>query len=628
MPKSLRHGSVLLGAAAVSFLLSAAPAGAQSSGASLSERVAEARNQQVAAASVAAGSAPVCEAVPTQNVRTGGHRGIFPDCTYAYEDGHPSIRITDRPDHGNLNVYTEGGYFYYVPDAGYAGADTVKFAMANTAGESAELTVNFEISPTTNSAPQCYHVEGQVYTPEGETVLLGHLLNRIGTSRTASAYCYDPEGDAVTLDIVTAPAAGSLVNSAPTEYGEPTVTYTHASGALAGDKVEAVVRPRDEHGLVGPDVQIGFEVQAADYNTAPTCYPSSVDPVYHQSVEQGVATPVWDAWCWDDEGDAITYTPLTQPENASVTASQFGLTMTPSAATGTTSFTYRGSDALGGQSDPQTVTVNLVPKHVDPTCADLTVAVAAATRTEGDAVCSDADGDTVHVAVTPENHEAIAWTRHGDLEIRRFSEGKLRFAYTPDAGFSGTDTFMVVPGDQFGHSTGGKVTLNVAGSGTSGTGTTTTPPPAPTPTAPVVTPEQAKAAMTTLLSNETVEFLRDVSKLNRKGIDARKPVLSIGTVGAEQLPNGGTAKFGVYDKPAARKAAASARRKSLGSTRVTLAKGQKKAVKIKLNAKGKSLLRKKGKVKLTVDATFTDALTGATVKKSRTYTFKVKKKRR
>jgi hypothetical protein len=102
----------------------------------------------------------------------------------------------------------------------------------------------------------------------------------------------------------------------------------------------------------------------------------------------------------------------------------------------------------------------------------------------------------------------------------------------------------------------------------------------------------------------------------------------LGTLGPDTLPNGGTGAFNVYDKaPKLARAAAVKKPKLLGSTKVTIAKGQSKKVTVKLNKKGKALLKKKGKVKLTVQATLTDALTGASVKQVKTYTFKVKKKR-
>jgi len=131
--------------------------------------------------------------------------------------------------------------------------------------------------------------------------------------------------------------------------------------------------------------------------------------------------------------------------------------------------------------------------------------------------------------------------------------------------------------------------------------------------------------MTSFLSGQTVEFLQGVAGANRKGISARKPVLKLGTIGSGQLPNGGTVAIAVYDKPAGRKASASAKRRKLGATKVALAKGQSKKLSVKLNKRGKSLLRKKGRVKLTVQMLLRDAATGAMAQHSRTLTFKVKK---
>ena len=146
---------------------------------------------------------------------------------------------------------------------------------------------------------------------------------------------------------------------------------------------------------------------------------------------------------------------------------------------------------------------------------------------------------------------------------------------------------------------------------------------------PAQTPEQLKAAMAAFLSNETAEFLQLVSGLNKKGVDAAKAVLVLGTLGPDTLPNGGTGKFEVFDKaPKLARAAAAKKPKLLGTTTVTVAKGESKKVTVKLNKKGKALLKKKGKVKLTVKATLTDALTGAQATQVKSYTFKVKKKKK
>jgi hypothetical protein len=185
---------------------------------------------------------------------------------------------------------------------------------------------------------------------------------------------------------------------------------------------------------------------------------------------------------------------------------------------------------------------------------------------------------------------------------------------------SGQD--YAVPGIGGGGNTntgGGNTGGGNTGGGNTGGGNTTTP---------VVTPEQAKAAMATFLNKALVTFLTELEGLF-KALDQQNPSVTIGTLDATELPNGGKGKFTAHDKPASGgkvvARAAAAKRKLLGSTTVTIAKGESKKVKLKLNKKGKALLKKKGKVKLTIDATLTDALTGAQVTQSKTYTFKVKK---
>lgn len=610
----------LLGAA-TALLAGAAPAGASV----LEQRVAEAKRVAAATSVTVAGTAPTCEALPARDVRAGHYASVFPDCASNEADGPMTIRITDRPDHGNLNVYTDGGWFYYAPDAGFTGTDVVKVVLANTVGESAEQTITFNVAPSVNTAPFCYSSDAEVDEIE-PGVYAGHAAVRKGSSRTFTVYCADADGDGVTVDVKTPPASGTLAKGPAREYGDPTIVYTPDGAAGDNTEVEAIVQAKDEHGLAGNERTVGFRVKAADYNTAPECESSSLSQSSWQAVEAGETSPLVDPWCWDHEGDAVTLSQASAPTGATLTFDEHGVSITPSADSGSTTFTYKGTDAKGAQSEPASVGVRFVAPHGDPGCAPLTLNVASATRAEGDVACSDPDGDPLHAYVHALDESRMSWTKGGDLEVRDIKDGKVHFAYTPDAGFSGEDGFLVNTFDAFDSAPeAAKVTINVGAPASTPAPT----PPATTPPGP--TPAQALAAMQQFLRTSAVQLLQQIARSNKKGIDLSKLILVIGQLDAKVLPNGGSYQFGVFDKPGAtglKARAATAKRKLLGSVKGTLAKGQSKKVQVKLNKKGKALLKKKGKVKLTVDATLTDALTGAKVTQSKTYTFKVAKKKK
>lgn len=625
---SRRHGKAALGAAAA--LLLAAPAvslaDSPAQRAQQVDRVEREAHSARAASGMAAAAdtAPSCTVPATVDLRSGGATWIDPVCEYDPADGRPTLRVTQMPAHGLVDAYSSWRSIHYTADSGYDGSDSVKFVVSNAAGQSPEYTVALNVSGARNTAPDCAYVAGALQT-SGD-VVYGHALVRPGVKRDLASFCADAEGDDISFQIKQAPAAGTLTSGAA-EHGYPTLSFTAPGDAAAGTKYQAVVVAQDEHGLTSEEWLIGFEV--TDENTAPSCGSSSVSSEVWMLAEQGESSIARDAWCHDAEGDAITLSVLSQPENAVAAVTADHITITPSAASGTGTFTYRGTDSLDAQSEPASVSVNYVSPHSDPSCADKTVDVPAATRTEFAVVCTDADGDLIDPFAHPGTHGQLSIAGKGHVEVGLFADGQLPLAYTPRAGFAGQDGFAVASWDQYDHQVvPAKVTLNVAGAGGGNTGGGDT---GGGSTPPVVTPDP-KVAMTTFLTSETVEFLQLVARANKKGLDARRAVLSLGVLGADQLPNGGTGQFRVYDKPAAKLARAAAakkkKRKLLGATKVTIAKGQSKKVQVKLNRKGKSLLKKKGKVKLSLDATLTDALTGASVTQSKTYTFKVKKKKR
>ncbi|QEW17871.1 hypothetical protein LA6_000025 [Marinibacterium anthonyi] len=138
----------------------------------------------------------------------------------------------------------------------------------------------------------------------------------------------------------------------------------------------------------------------------------------------------------DSDGDPLSVTGFTQPENGTLVDNEDGTwSYTPvDGFSGTDSFTYTVSD--GELTDTATVTVIVAGGNTAPEAADDTLAT-----TENTALLiaiatdllsndSDAEGDTLSVTgfTLPENGTVV-------------DNGDGTWTYTPDTGFSGTDSF-------------------------------------------------------------------------------------------------------------------------------------------------------------------------------------------
>jgi VCBS repeat-containing protein len=152
----------------------------------------------------------------------------------------------------------------------------------------------------------------------------------------------------------------------------------------------------------------------------------------------------------------VTATKLTEPANgAAILNADGSFTYTPNANfSGTDSFTYRASDGTG-DSAPATVTINVTPVN------DAPVALADAYSTNEDTPLNtgapgllsndtDADGNPLTAAIRsqPGNGAAVL-------------NANGSFTYTPNANFSGTDTFSYRVNDGTTNSNDATVTITV-----------------------------------------------------------------------------------------------------------------------------------------------------------------------
>jgi hypothetical protein len=174
-----------------------------------------------------------------------------------------------------------------------------------------------------------------------------------------------------------------------------------------------------------------------------------------------------DAACVDAEDDPVTYTPIEGPEGAVLAVDPdpelepYFLTATPTASSGHSTFTYKGVDSEGGESDVQTVGLRFLPERSAPLCTSPTVNAVAGVSKAFAVNCTDADGDPLVYRLLPDGGTRPL-ARHGDVEVGEFADGRLPLTYTSDRGFWGTDSFLLASFDPFHEGPLAKVTLKVA----------------------------------------------------------------------------------------------------------------------------------------------------------------------
>src|SRR5581483_5022479 len=240
-----------------------------------------------------------------------------------------------------------------------------------------------------------------------------------------SVSCSDPDAaDSVTVAAVSGPTHGVLALT--------------ASGAFAYTP---------DPGFSGPD---GFTYQAVDSHGALSNVASAsltvVAPPPPVCRDVSVAAAAGSSSVGGELDCTSSATPTATidsgPTSGTLTLSAsdpLGFTYAiPAGFAGTDSFAYHVTDVFGQTSNTSTVTIQ-VPNR-PRVCGDHTSTVAPAGSLRDAVVCTDPDtGDTVSVST-------VAGPAHGTLALQ--ADGT--FDYSPDAGFSGDDTFTFDATDSHG----------------------------------------------------------------------------------------------------------------------------------------------------------------------------------
>ncbi|CAA7625085.1 cadherin-like domain-containing protein [Magnetospirillum sp. SS-4] len=268
------------------------------------------------------------------------------------------------------------------------------------------------------------------------------------TSRTITraellTHASDPDGNPLTIGGVTA-SQGTLVDN-----GDGTFTFTPAA---------------DFNGLVdigytisdgrGASVQGDADLTITAVNDAPANSGAVALSSGAEDTQKIIAIADLVANAADVDGDTLTVSAISA-DNGTVAISGGDVIFTPDANyNGAVTFTYTISDGNGG-TIPGSATLTLAAVNDAPTNSGA-VTLTAGTQDMAETIAiadlvanaADVDGDTLTVSAISADHGTVA-----------ISGGDVIF--TPDAGFSGTNTFSYTISDGNGGTVGGSASMAV-----------------------------------------------------------------------------------------------------------------------------------------------------------------------
>ena len=162
----------------------------------------------------------------------------------------------------------------------------------------------------------------------------------------------------------------------------------------------------------------------------------------------------------DKDGDALTYAIKTFPTHGSLSSldkDSGSVTYTANSGyTGSDSFTFTDSDGTStSNAGKVSITVNsLVPINTPPVVTDQNVSASLNTPLNITLAASDADNDSLY-------HSIISQPKKGTLS--KIDQNTSTLVYTPNPGFTGTDSFNHKANDGKQDSNSGKVNIEVRG---------------------------------------------------------------------------------------------------------------------------------------------------------------------
>lgn len=324
--------------------------------------------------------------------------------------------------------------------------DTVdSYDVAEGAGE-VTLTLR-DTAEVENTAPTAADDSYEVQT--------GGQLN-IDAAAGVLANDGDADGDALTAVIAEGPSSGTV-----TLAEDGSFSYSPDAGFVGSDSFTYTASDGQGGSATG---SVTLAVNAAP-NTDPVAADDSATTVAGAAVTVDVLANDSDA-----NGDSLTITSVAAVTGGTAVIDDQGtedtsddtIVYTPDAGTtGEQTFTYAISDGAGGTSEA-TVTVQVdapPPTNTDPVAADDSATTEEGVAVELDLLANDSDADGDALTLTSVGSAANGTVAIDDRGTVDVSDDVA--VYTPDAGFSGEDSFTYTISDGAGGTAEASVTVTV-----------------------------------------------------------------------------------------------------------------------------------------------------------------------
>ena len=367
-------------------------------------------------------------------------------------DGDPlSAVLVGDVSNGTLDLRSDGS-FDYTPNPGFFGTDTFTYRASDGTETSTETTVTLSVNARPDASPDSYSVQPN-------TTLIVDAPGVLGNDT-------DPNGNDTIALLDTGPTNGTL-EPRGSDLLQLTLdgafTYTPDTDFSGTDSFTYVAE--DRPGARSDTVTVTIIV-----NSPPTATDDAYEMSESDTLDVNFSGNNVLANDSDPEGDVLDATLVTNPSNGTLIpqgSDNLSLTLdgdfayTPNSGfVGTDTFTYRADD--GVTDDTATVSITVYPR---PTAAPDAYAMA-----EGNTLSVDAPGilanDTDEVGeglsafyVSGPSNGTL--TPQGADNLNIAQDGA--FGYTPDAGFSGTDSFRYQVSDGVGGQDTTTVTISVNG---------------------------------------------------------------------------------------------------------------------------------------------------------------------
>ncbi|MBU1048687.1 tandem-95 repeat protein [Candidatus Bipolaricaulota bacterium] len=331
-----------------------------------------------------------------------------------------AVQSVTQPAHGS--VINNTTYVTYTPDANFNGLDTFTYTITDGQGETATATVTVTVA-SVNDAPSAQDDSGS--TTEGAALSIDVLQNDS-----------DPDGDALTIQSSTQPVHGTVVNNGNS------LAYTPNPGFSGVDTFEYTISDNS-----GETATASVTIAVAAVNDPPVALDDSVTTGEDQTVTIQVLPN--DS---DPDLDTLFVQSVTQPLHGTVVSNGTSIIYTPAPNyVGIDSFTYTVSDGNGGRSTAS-VAINVLPVNDAPIAQDDSQTTQENSPVTILVLSNDSDPDSDALVV-----ESVQQPANG----RAVNTG-TDIVYTPNLGFSGTDSFVYTVADQKGGKDTARVTVLVS----------------------------------------------------------------------------------------------------------------------------------------------------------------------